>query len=305
MKRLLRRSNSVIKTGNSKTGFLEGKKHKDSTLTRLDSRPAKDTDEELNDVVRSLGYNVLRPLGTGSFGRIVLVHELSNSENLFALKANLKSTSELNAEEAVEAEKQSKELEYFVEKLPVGLVKRHLLLSTLPKLKKVIEAASPPKTDLRLFDGNIVRRAFAESRLLSMMDSPFIVKLHRNHEKAGRIFMLLEYLAGGTLKFHLDQSKGRRFDVERARYYAAELLLAIEHMQLPSVDVSHRDLKPENIMFDAHGHLVVSDFGLATRLGGEVKTFCGTAEYLAPEVLIQKSWSKDTLDIWSWAIIFL
>ena len=95
-----------------------------------------------------------------------------------------------------------------------------------------------------------------------------------------------DFAAGGELFFWLKRE--RVFAQTRARVYAAELVLALEHLH--SMDIVYRDLKPENILLDAEGHIKLTDFGLSktqvTGFGpeGGTRTFCGTPEYLAPEV---------------------
>lgn len=93
----------------------------------------------------------------------------------------------------------------------------------------------------------------------------------------------MEFVNGGELFFHLKREK--RFTEARAKFYAAELLLAIEHIH--KYNVVYRDLKPENILMDKEGHVLLTDFGLAKILTHQdrTQTFCGTPEYLAPFVL--------------------
>lgn len=112
--------------------------------------------------------------------------------------------------------------------------------------------------------------------------------------------MVLDYMAGGELFFWL--KKDRRFSENRARLYTAEITLALE--ALHSANIIYRDLKPENILLDAEGHIRLTDFGLSkdgiTGAGAEggTKTFCGTPEYLAPEILENKGHGK-AVDWWS------
>ena len=88
--------------------------------------------------------------------------------------------------------------------------------------------------------------------------------------------------------WHL-QKEGR-FAEDRAKFYIAELVLALEHLH--DNDIVYRDLKPENILLDANGHIALCDFGLSKanlNNDGTTNTFCGTTEYLAPEVLLDES----------------
>jgi serum/glucocorticoid-regulated kinase 2 len=112
--------------------------------------------------------------------------------------------------------------------------------------------------------------------------------------------MVLNYMAGGELFFWL--KKDRRFSEERCRLYTAEITSALE--ALHANNIIYRDLKPENLLLDAEGHIRLTDFGLAkggiTSAGpeGGTKTFCGTPEYLAPEILENKGHGK-AVDWWS------
>jgi serine/threonine protein kinase len=95
--------------------------------------------------------------------------------------------------------------------------------------------------------------------------------------------MILDYVNGGELFFHL--KKEGRFPEQRVRFYAAEIVCAIAHLH--SLGIVYRDLKPENILLDSDGHICITDFGLSKQITPEegTHTFCGTPEYLAPEVL--------------------
>lgn len=107
---------------------------------------------------------------------------------------------------------------------------------------------------------------------------------------------MLDYCPGGELFFHLTRSK--RFDENRARFYAACIVLALEHLH--KHNIVYRDLKPENILIDADGFPKITDFGLSKDIGESLltKTFCGTPEYLAPETLLKTGHSFE-VDWWS------
>lgn len=109
-------------------------------------------------------------------------------------------------------------------------------------------------------------------------------------------------MAGGELFFHLQ--KDRKFGEERTKFYIAELVCALEHLH--EQGVIYRDLKPENILLDANGHIALCDFGLSKlNLTNEdtAKTFCGTTEYLAPEILLDENGYNKMVDFWSLGVL--
>mmetsp|Transcript_466 Transcript_466/g.791 ORF Transcript_466/g.791 Transcript_466/m.791 type:complete len:782 (+) Transcript_466:69-2414(+) len=192
-----------------------------------DSNPGKVMYEKPNIV---MFLPLLRVLGKGSFGKVVLVQKRCGKEKdgLFAMKI---------------------------------LKKSHLLKR------------------------NQIARTRTERKVLSIVDHPFIMKLHFAFQTDDKLFLVLDYCAGGELFFHL--SRHRRFPETWTRFYAAELLLALAHLH--SKGIIYRDLKPENVLLDAEGHVKLGDFGLAK---AEIRhpfkgatSMCGTPEYMAPEIL--------------------
>ena len=124
----------------------------------------------------------------------------------------------------------------------------------------------------------------AEKAILQKIRHPFIVKLNYAFQTEDKLYMVLDFVNGGELFFHL-KNEGK-FSEERIRLYAAEISLALNHLH--SMDIVYRDLKPENILIDSDGHICITDFGLSKEITpeeGATHTFCGTPEYLAPEVL--------------------
>jgi len=118
---------------------------------------------------------------------------------------------------------------------------------------------------------------------MEMVDSPFIVKIHFAFQTPEKLYFVMDYLPGGEMYYHL--RRDRAFSEVRAKFYAAEILLALECLHLNRV--VYRDLKPENILLDSDGHIKLTDFGLSKILkkGERTFSFCGTPEYLAPEVI--------------------
>lgn len=99
---------------------------------------------------------------------------------------------------------------------------------------------------------------------MSKTESPFVVNLHYAFQSASRLYLVMDYMAGGELFLLL--KKRQKLKEEVVQFYAAELVIALDYLH--SQNVIYRDLKPENILFDSKGHLVVTDFGLS-KLGYE------------------------------------
>jgi protein-serine/threonine kinase len=117
--------------------------------------------------------------------------------------------------------------------------------------------------------------------------SPFIVSLKFSFQTPTDLYLVTDYMSGGELFWHL-QREGK-FPEQRAKFYIAELVLALENLH--SKGIVYRDLKPENILLDVNGHVALCDFGLSKanlRESDTTNTFCGTTEYLAPEVLLDE-----------------
>ncbi|SPO21203.1 probable SCH9 - serine/threonine protein kinase involved in stress response and nutrient-sensing signaling pathway [Ustilago trichophora] len=148
-----------------------------------------------------------------------------------------------------------------------------------------------------------VTHTMGERKILEKsLDCPFLVGLKFSFQSATELYFVTDYKSGGELFWHL-QREGR-FTEERARFYIAELVLALEHLH--KYDIVYRDLKPENILLDATGHVALCDFGLSKPdlgAGQLTNTFCGTTEYLAPEVLLDESGYSKLVDFWSLGVL--
>lgn len=128
-----------------------------------------------------------------------------------------------------------------------------------------------------------IKAPFAERIILEEIDHPFIVHLHYSFQEEGNLYMILDLLAGGELFTYIDQHAP--LEEEVVKFYAAEVALALGYLH--SRNIIYRDLKPENVVFDSDGHACLTDFGLAKANVYEAtaSTYCGTNEYLAPELL--------------------
>ncbi|CAF0901319.1 unnamed protein product [Didymodactylos carnosus] len=128
---------------------------------------------------------------------------------------------------------------------------------------------------------------------------PFLVSLHYSFQTADKLYFVMDFVNGGELFYILQ--KERSFPEPRARFYAGEITAAIGYLH--KLDIIYRDLKPENILIDREGHVRLTDFGLCKVMlstegkEGRTGTFCGTPEYLAPEVLRREAYTK-AVDWW-------
>ncbi|KAK0523291.1 Serine/threonine-protein kinase [Tilletia horrida] len=146
-----------------------------------------------------------------------------------------------------------------------------------------------------------VTHTLAERTVLARVNNPFIVPLKFSFQSPEKLYLVLAFVNGGELFHHL-QREGR-FSETRSRFYAAELLCALEHLH--SFNVVYRDLKPENILLDYTGHIALCDFGLCKLDMTEdrtTNTFCGTPEYLAPELLGGEGYTK-AVDWWTLGVL--
>ncbi|KAL8912585.1 MAG: hypothetical protein Q9171_002449 [Xanthocarpia ochracea] len=136
----------------------------------------------------------------------------------------------------------------------------------------------------------------------AMAESPFIVGLKFSFQTTTDLYLVTSYMSGGELFWHLQ--KAGRFNEGRAKFYIAELILALQHLH--KYDIVYRDLKPENILLDANGHIALCDFGLSKAnltKDDTTNTFCGTTEYLAPEVLLDEQGYTTMVDFWSLGVL--
>ena len=195
--------------------------------------------DDANDKVELADFELLKVLGKGSFGKVMLVR-LKRDQRVFAMKVLNKAS----------------------------IMERHQKEHTQ-----------------------------AERNILQSVQHPFLVGLRFAFQNEAKLYMVLDYLNGGELFFHLKQAGC--FSENRTRLYAAEITLGLGHLH--SLGIVYRDLKPENILLDSQGHIRITDFGLAKEAvldNSSAQTFCGTPEYLAPEILNGSGHGR-AVDWWS------
>uniref|UniRef100_A0A8D2ZNS9 Ribosomal protein S6 kinase n=1 Tax=Scophthalmus maximus TaxID=52904 RepID=A0A8D2ZNS9_SCOMX len=144
-------------------------------------------------------------------------------------------------------------------------------------------------------------RSKMERDILAEVNHPFIVKLHYAFQTEGKLYLILDFLRGGDLFTRL--SKEVMFTEEDVKFYLAELALALDHLH--SLGIIYRDLKPENILLDEEGHIKITDFGLSKEAIDNDKraySFCGTIEYMAPEVVNRRGHTQSA-DWWSFGVL--
>uniref|UniRef100_A0A8C1M9S9 non-specific serine/threonine protein kinase n=1 Tax=Cyprinus carpio TaxID=7962 RepID=A0A8C1M9S9_CYPCA len=144
-------------------------------------------------------------------------------------------------------------------------------------------------------------RTKMERDILVEVNHPFIVKLHYAFQTEGKLYLILDFLRGGDLFTRL--SKEVMFTEEDVKFYLAELALALDHLH--GLGIIYRDLKPENILLDNDGHIKLTDFGLSKESAdheNKAYSFCGTVEYMAPEVVNRRGHTHSA-DWWSYGVL--
>lgn len=180
---------------------------------------------------------------------------------------------------------------------------------------------------------NKIKRALAEQEILATSNHPFIVTLYHSFQSEDHLYLCMEYCMGGEFFRALQTRPGKCIGEEDAKFYAAEVIAALEYLHL--MGFIYRDLKPENILLHQSGHIMLSDFDLSKQSdpGGKptmiptattgrsrgdstgfaldtksciadfrTNSFVGTEEYIAPEV-IKGCGHTSAVDWWTLGIL--
>lgn len=225
------------------------------------------------DKARLEDWEIVETLGTGTFGRVLLVRQRPNYrptpyhpifphlfQSLDPLSPSPSTTQQADGQ-----------LPHFALKV--------LRKSEIVRLKQVEHINS-------------------ERAILDRIRHPFVVELYATYQDSLNVYMLLSYIPGGELFSHL--RRAGRFSADVTRFYLASIILAIEYLH--SNNIIYRDLKPENLLLDRVGYLRIADFGFAKRIEDRTYTLCGTPEYLAPEIVLSQGHGK-AVDWWALGIL--
>ncbi|GMH37500.1 hypothetical protein BSKO_05373 [Bryopsis sp. KO-2023] len=150
----------------------------------------------------------------------------------------------------------------------------------------------------QIFKNGQLQHLKEERNISATLNNEFLVKLLGSFQDPNCVYLVLEFVPGGEFFTHL-RTAGR-FSEATAKFYGAEVLTAFEHLH--SLNIVYRDLKPENMLLDVEGHVKVTDFGFAKIIKRRTFTLCGTPDYLAPEIILNRGHGL-AVDWWAFGVL--
>ena len=154
--------------------------------------------------------------------------------------------------------------------------------------KTKIKYALKEMSKLKIIDKKSEKSINSEREFLSKLNHPFIVNMHYAFQDKENLYLVMDLLNGGDLRFHI--SRYRRFSEEQTRFFIANMVYALEYIH--GNNVIHRDIKPENLVLDEKGYVRITDFGIAKEnMPDNSSETSGTPGYMAPEVMKSKNHS--------------
>ena len=195
------------------------------------------------------------------------------------------------------------------EELGRGSYGRVFLAKFIPTGELVALKAVNKKGLVGINQGRGVNFAFMERNVLARCNHPFVLKLHAAFQTEKTAYFAVDYISGGTLAQALQQQRGQVLPPDRAKMYAAEILLALQYLHVRK-RVIYRDLKAENVLINEKGHIVLADFGLCKPsgvTGGSVgdsgpEDCVGSPFYMAPEIILRQQHTT-AVDIWAFGVL--
>ncbi|KAI9264328.1 hypothetical protein BDA99DRAFT_53540 [Phascolomyces articulosus] len=154
-----------------------------------------------------------------------------------------------------------------------------------------------------IMDNDEIESVRSEKRIFQAANRerhPFLIGLHSCFQTESRVYFTMEYVSGGDLMWHIQREP---FSERRAKFYACEVLLALEYFH--SQGIIYRDLKLDNILLGLDGHIKIADYGLCKEnmwFGCTTGTFCGTPEFMAPEILLEQKYGR-AVDWWAFGVL--
>ncbi|KAG1157612.1 hypothetical protein G6F37_006550 [Rhizopus arrhizus] len=154
-----------------------------------------------------------------------------------------------------------------------------------------------------IIDNDEIESVRSEKRVFQAANRarhPFLINLHSTFQTESRVYFVMEYVNGGDLMWHIQRGQ---FSERRAKFYACEVLLALEYFH--NQGIIYRDLKLDNIMLGLDGHIKMADYGLCKEnmgYGHTTGTFCGTPEFMAPEILKEQNYGR-AVDWWAYGVL--